>query len=101
MQKRREEKKATLEAVKKFKKGRGEKPSFLDRATEKDQFPVANNGEFHTKKFGFGGKKHWSKSNTAKSSANMSAFSAAKNSRTTKNLPRTGAGRRGPGEEGG
>ena len=40
MQKRREEKKATLEAVKKFKKGRGEKPSFLDRATEKDQFPV-------------------------------------------------------------
>jgi hypothetical protein len=41
MQKRRQEKKATLQAVKKFKKGRGDKPSFLGVDTEEDHFPVS------------------------------------------------------------
>jgi len=67
--------------------------SWLYVVFQQDVNVSCNNGEFHTMKFGFGGKKHWSKSNTAESSANMSAFSAAKNSRTNKNLPRTGAGR--------
>ena len=35
------------------------------------------------KKFGFGGKKRWSKSNTAESSADMSAFNPGKHSRKT------------------
>lgn len=37
LQKRREEKKATLEAVKKFKRGRGEKPSFLRGAAGEEE----------------------------------------------------------------
>lgn len=44
LQKRRQEKKETLEAVKKLKRGRGGRPSFLgrsaDTAEEEDHFPV-------------------------------------------------------------
>ena len=44
LQKRREEKRAALDAVKKFRKGKGEKPSFLkrgdDEMEEEEFFPV-------------------------------------------------------------
>ncbi len=40
LQKRRLEKKTAMEAVKKFKKGKGERPSFLGGAGEEDSFPV-------------------------------------------------------------
>lgn len=53
LQKRREEKKATLEAVKKYRGrgGRGERPSFLGRGAEEE--PVATEGPSVEK----GGKK--------------------------------------------
>jgi len=104
LEKRRGEKKAALEAVKKFRKGKGEKPAFLKRDDD-DDFPVLAEKETSTqakpiakkrfekpvrgqskkrqmknKKFGFGGKKRWAKSNTAGSSADMSSFSSAKHS---------------------
>lgn len=41
MQKRKAEKKASLDAIKRFRKGRGDKPSFLDRGDDDDRFPVA------------------------------------------------------------
>jgi hypothetical protein len=45
LQKRREEKRAALDAVKKFRKGKGEKPSFLkrggDEMEEEESFPVS------------------------------------------------------------
>ena len=47
---------------------------------------------YQDKKFGFGGKKRWLKSNTAESSADMSSFNAAKHSRRTEK-PGTGRGR--------
>lgn len=43
LQKRKEEKKAAVEAVKKFRKGKGDKPSFLRRGGDElddDSFPV-------------------------------------------------------------
>ena len=42
LQKRKEEKKAAVDAVKKFRKGKGEKPSFLRREDdmEDEAFPV-------------------------------------------------------------
>lgn len=57
------------------------------------------------KKFGFGGKKKWKKSNTAESSADMSAFNPAKHSRKTgppgkRTKARAGGGGRGKGRRG-
>lgn len=102
LQKRREDKKAALDAVKKFRKGRGGKPSFLRRDREEgeeDSFPVATEKdtpaakdasrrkpgkgkskrrELKDAKFGRGGRKKWRKSNTASSSADMAGFSSVK-----------------------
>ena len=44
------------------------------------------------KKFGFGGKKRWAKSNTAKSSADMTTFSSVKHSKTPARKPGGGGG---------
>ena len=41
LQKRREEKKASLDALKQYRKGKGEKPAFLAGQEEEDDFPVA------------------------------------------------------------
>ena len=45
LQKRREDKKASLEAIKRFRKGKGEKPSFLAANNDEDDFPVAAHQE--------------------------------------------------------
>ncbi len=45
LQKRREEKKASLDSIKRFKKGKGEKPSFLANKDDEDDFPVAAHRE--------------------------------------------------------
>lgn len=96
LQKRQEKKKSALESIKKYKKGRGEKPSFL---RSEEEFPVSTESsqkevrrkkeqvgsksqkrQLKDKKFGFGGKKRGRNVNTAESSADMSGFSSARHS---------------------
>lgn len=60
LQKRREEKRAALDAVKKFRKGKGEKPLFLkrgdDEMEEEEFFPVGvAEGEREEERSGGGG----------------------------------------------
>lgn len=50
LQKRREDKKASLDAIKRFRKGKGEKPSFLAGKNDEDDFPVAAHQEARGKK---------------------------------------------------
>ena len=53
LQKRREEKKASLEALKRYRKGKGEKPAFLaSKNEEDDDFPVAASQTSKAGKFG-------------------------------------------------
>lgn len=84
--KRQKDKKEMLEAVKKYRKGQKDKIDFLDeldkpaskqqggKQKDKKDFRPNKKREYKNKKFGFGGQKKRSKSNTAKSSGEMSEF---------------------------
>lgn len=94
LEKRRLEKKTTMDSLKKYKKGKGQKPDFL---SGEDDFPVSTEAakrkapvkskkrEMKDQKYGYGGKKRWAKSNTAESSADMKSFNSAVHSKSNKN----------------
>lgn len=74
LERRRQEKRQTLDAVKQFRRDRSKRPDFLGGGDD-DDFPVTNSGpagknkkrQMKESRFGFGGKKRLTKSNTASS----------------------------------
>uniref|UniRef100_UPI00358EE73D probable rRNA-processing protein EBP2 n=1 Tax=Myxine glutinosa TaxID=7769 RepID=UPI00358EE73D len=85
LQQRQKEKKAMIEAVKKYRKGAVDKLDFLDELRNEDKGGKKKQGKFQNKKqgpsakrsfknakFGFGGKKRGKKENTKESAADVS-----------------------------